>query len=102
MVYRIEIKDKPYLLRIIPETKVLAAKASLSYYFSYMETAANAEVAPKIQYMSIEDRLSITEFIEAKPFPLDVARNKLPNLLRKLHSLPSFHSVMNILDVARM
>ncbi len=100
LVYRIEIKEKPYLLRIIPDTNVVAAKANLSYYFSYMRIASEAEIAPKIQYLSIENKLSITHFIESKPFPLDEARNKLPILLRKLHSLPGFHSVMNIFEIA--
>ena len=82
LVYRIEIKEKPYLLRIIPDTNVVAAKANLSYYFSYMRITSEAEIAPKIQYLSIENKLSITHFIESKPFPLDEARNKLPILLR--------------------
>ncbi len=99
LVYRIEIKGQPYLLRIITRTD---AMGNPSNHYAYMKAAAEAVIAPKVWYMSVEDRLSITDFIEAKPFPYDEARDKLPSLLRKLHSLPGFHPVMNVFDMAKV
>lgn len=97
LVFRIEVKGQPYLLRIIMRTDAMADPAK---HFECMEAAALAGIAPKVSYASVEDRLSITDFIEAKPFPLEAARMKLPGLLRKLHALPSFHPVMNVFDMA--
>jgi len=54
-----------------------------------MQTAAEAGIAPQIRYANVEDRILITDFVEAKPFPEDMALRIAP-ILRTLHSLPHF------------
>jgi hypothetical protein len=55
-----------------------------------MKAAAEAGVAPRVWYTSVEDRVSIEDFVEAKPLPASEALVRLPTLLRTLHSLPPF------------
>ena len=97
LVLRIVVQGKPYLLRIITRTD---AMGDPSRHYSYMKAAAEIGVAPKVWFMSVEDRFSITDFIEAKPFPIHEARAKMPELIRKVHMLPVFHPVMNVFDMA--
>ena len=54
-----------------------------------MQAAAEAGIAPAIWYASVEDRILITDFVEARPFPDDMIPLIVPTL-RTLHSLPPF------------
>lgn len=87
LVFRIVVQGKPYLLRIITRTD---AMGDPTRQFDCMNMAAEAGLAPRIWYKSIEDRISITDFVEARPFPIDEAKTMLAGLLRSLHSLPPF------------
>ncbi len=84
LVYRIVVRGSPYLLKII-----MRAEDPTRHYTS-MKTAADAGVAPRVWYTNIEDKISITDFVEAKPLSVPEARVRLPGLLRTLHSLPPF------------
>ena len=95
LVFKIMVNGNPYLLRVITRTDSLSDPA---FYFGCMKIAAESEVAPKIHYLSIEDRVSITDFIIEQPFSVDDAKLKLPHLLRKLHSLPKFAFRMNYFE----
>ncbi len=97
LVYRIVVQRTPYLLRIITRTD---AASDPTRQFDCMEMAAKAEIAPRIWYTNIEDRISITDFVEAQPLPIEEAKTKLPKLLKQLHSLPPFPKVMNFQDTA--
>ncbi len=97
LVYRIVVQRTPYLLRIITRTD---ATSDPTRQFDCMEMAAEAEIAPRIWYTNIEDRILITDYIEAQPLPIEKAKTKLPKLLRELHSLPPFPKVMNFQDTA--
>jgi hypothetical protein len=56
-----------------------------------MSAAAEAGLAPRVRYTSVEDRVSITDFVEGVvPFPRAEALVRLPRLLRTLQSLPAF------------
>jgi hypothetical protein len=55
-----------------------------------MQDAADAGLAPRIQYASTEDRISITDFVEAVPLPASDALVQIPAALRTLHALPPF------------
>lgn len=92
LVYRIIVKGNPYLLRIITRTDAMGDPTN---QFANMKVAAEAGLAPRIWYMNIEDRISITDYVEAREFPLDEAKIKLPILLRRLHSLPPFPMITN-------
>jgi Ser/Thr protein kinase RdoA (MazF antagonist) len=63
-----------------------------------MKAAAEAGIAPKVWYANVKDRIAIIDFIEAKPFPMEEAKTKLPHLLKRLHSLPPFPFRVNYLD----
>ncbi len=65
-----------------------------------MGMAAEEKIAPRIWYTNIEDRILITDYVEAQPLHIKEARNKLPKLLRQLHSLPPFPRVMSFQDTA--
>jgi len=87
LVYRIVVKGKPYLLRIIMRTDEFV---NAEREYNCMKAGAEIGVAPKVWYTSVEDKVAITDFIDAKPFPVNEARVKMPQVLRKLHSLPPF------------
>jgi hypothetical protein len=48
--------------------------------------------------LSIEDRISITDFIIEQPFPINAAKEMIPRLLGKLHSLPKFPFRINYFE----
>lgn len=95
LVIRIEIAEQPYLLRIITRNDEMANPAR---YFSNMTVGAEAGLAPAIRYLSVEDRISITDFVTARPFPLEIARTELAQRLRQLHRLPPFPRRIHYFD----
>src|SRR5262249_51439645 len=95
LVFRIVVKGRPYLLRIITRTDPMADPTRP---FASMKLAAEAGLAPRIWYASIEDRVLITDFVEVQPFPLPEARVRMPATLRCLHNLPPFPERLHYLD----
>jgi aminoglycoside phosphotransferase (APT) family kinase protein len=87
LVFRIVVRGCPYLLRIITRTD---AMNDPTRQFACMMSAAAAGLAPRVWYTSTEDRISITDFVEARPFPTTEALALLPLTLRTLHALPPF------------
>jgi aminoglycoside phosphotransferase (APT) family kinase protein len=87
LVYRIVVKSKSYLLRIIMRTDEFV---NADREYNCMRAGSDVGVAPRVWYTDVGDRVAITDFIDAKPFPVDDARVKMPQVLRKLHSLPPF------------
>ena len=83
-VFRIVVRGTAYLLRI--NTRA----GDMTRHFSCMLTAAEAGLAPRVRYASAEDRISITDFVEAVPFPATDALRRIPAGLRALHALPPF------------
>ena len=83
--FKIVVRKNPYLLKIL-RTEVISDPA---HEFACMQTAAEAGIAPRIWYANVEDRILITDFVEAKPFPKDMLPLIVP-ILRTLHSLPDF------------
>jgi len=82
--FRIIVRGSPYLLRI--NTRA----GDMPRHFSCMQAAADAGLAPRVLYGSVEDRISITDFVEAVPFPATDALRRMPASLRILHALPPF------------
>ena len=82
--YRIVVRDSIYLLRI--NTRA----GDTQRHFSCMQAASEAGLAPRVRYASAEDRISITDFVEAVPFPAVDALRRVPAALRTLHALPPF------------
>jgi thiamine kinase-like enzyme len=95
LIFRIVVLGKPYLLRIIMRTDIISDP---THQIICLKAPTEAGLAPKLLYAGIEDRILITDFIEAKPFPLGVARLKMPDLLNRLHGLPPFPNRINYLE----
>lgn len=84
LVYRIVVRGKAYLLKII-----LRAEDPTRHY-NCMSVAAEAGLAPRVLYADIEERISITDFVETTPLSRAVALDRMPLVLRELHSTPKF------------
>src|SRR5580658_3469877 len=84
LVFRIVVRGSPYLLKIITRTE------DPTRHYTSMKAAAEAGVAPHVWYTDIENRISITDFVEPAPLPVSDALVRLPALLRTLHALPPF------------
>jgi len=82
--FRIVVRGSRYLLRI--NTRA----GDMTRHFRCMQVAAEAGLAPRVRYASAEDRISITDFVEAVPFPATDAVRRVPAVLRTLHALPPF------------
>jgi aminoglycoside phosphotransferase (APT) family kinase protein len=82
--FRIVVQGSAYLLRI--NTRA----GDMTRHFSCMQAAAEAGLAPRVRYASEEDRVSITDFVGAVPFPAMDALRRVPAALRTLHALPPF------------
>ena len=84
LVFRIIVRGSPYLLKIIMRTE------DPTRHYTSMKAAAEAGVAPRVLYDNIENKISITDFVEAEPLLVSEALVRLPALLRTLHKLPPF------------
>jgi hypothetical protein len=82
--FRIVVGGTAYLLRI--NTRL----GDMKRQFTCMQSAADAGLAPRVRYTSIEDRISITDFLNAVPLPARDALFRIPAALRTLHALPPF------------
>ena len=82
-VFKISVDGVPYVLRVITRT---GTRDDPAYYFDCIQTAANAGLAPRIHYLNIEEKISITDFIEDRYFPIAEARIKMADMLRNLHA----------------
>ena len=94
LIFRIVVKGKSYLLRVINRTD----NSYVPRHFAGMKAGAEIGIAPLIRYSSIDDRILITDFIEAQPFPLDKAKILLADTLRQLHALPPIPRTVNWLN----
>jgi thiamine kinase-like enzyme len=86
LVARIVVGGQPYLMRLIPHTGALGDPAR---ELACMTAAADAGIAPRIWYANVDDRILITDFVDARPFPRDFLSSLVP-ALRTLHSLQGF------------
>jgi hypothetical protein len=82
--FRIVVRGSAYLLRINTRP------GDMPRHFGCMQAAAEAGLAPRVRYTSAEDRISITDFVEAVPLPATDALRLVPAALRALHALPPF------------
>jgi hypothetical protein len=71
LVFKIMVHGMPYLLRVVTRT---APTGDPAFYYGCMTIAAENEIAPRIHYLSIEDRVSISDFIVEQPFSLITAK----------------------------
>ena len=99
-VFRIVVEGRAYLLRIILNTAAAPGpgQGDPTRQFACMRSAAEVWIAPRVWYTSIEDGVSITDFVEAQAFPIREALALIPAALQKLHALPPFPRAVNYLD----
>ena len=95
-VFRIVVRGRPYLLKFILRTNDPGRKIAC------MRAAADAGLAPRVWYTSIPDRIAVTDFVEAVPFPVTDALFRMPAVLRALHALPPFPRVPDHLNTTCM
>jgi aminoglycoside phosphotransferase (APT) family kinase protein len=95
-VFRIVVGGSAFLLRINMRA------GDLTRHFACMKAAAEAGLAPRVWYTSPEDRLAITDFVEAVPFSVTDALVRIPAALRTLHALPPFPGVPDHLNTTCM
>ena len=84
LVYRIVVRGSPFLLKISTRANDPAR------HYACMKAAAEGGLAPRAWYASVEDRVSIEDFVETVPLPVSEALVRLPGVLRTLHSLAPF------------
>lgn len=84
LVFRIVVRGTSYVLKIITR------RDDPTRHYASMRTAAEAGVAPRVWYTNVEDKVAITDFVNAIPLELSDARLRFPVLLRTLHALPPF------------
>ena len=82
--YRIIVRGSAYLLRINTRP------GDMARHFTCMQAAADAGLAPRVRYTSVEHRISITDFVKAVSLSARDALVRIPAALRTLHALPSF------------
>jgi aminoglycoside phosphotransferase (APT) family kinase protein len=95
LVFRIVVRDRAYLLRVITRDD---AMGDPTRQFSCMKAGEEAGLAPRIWYASVEDRVSITDFVNAKPSSKAEALVRMPATIRTLHGLAPFPRVVNYLE----
>ena len=92
LIFRIIVRGSPYLLRIMTR---IDERMDPGRIFACMSAAAEAGLAPRVRYSNAEDGISITDFVEAVPFPATQALVQLPGTLQRLHALPPFPKAFN-------
>jgi len=92
LVFRIVVHGSPYLLRIMTH---IDERMDPGRIFACMSAAAKAGLAPCVRYINTEAGISITDFVEAIPFPAAHALVQLPGTLHRLHALPPFPKSFN-------
>lgn len=97
LVFRIVVRGHPYLLRVITRTD---ANTDPTRQFTCLKIAAEAGVTPRVWYTSIEDRVAIMDFVEARAFPITERVVRLAVTLRALHALSPFPKLVNDYDTA--
>src|SRR5262245_29109208 len=70
LVLRVDGKGSAYLMRIIMRKNAMLSPAR---HFDCMHAAAEAGIAPRVWHTSMEDGISITDFVEEVPLPASEA-----------------------------
>jgi len=96
MVFRILVRGLPFLLKISTRTN------DPGRHYACMRAAAGAGLAPRVWYTSVEDSVSIEDFVEVAPIPVSDALVRIPAVLRALHALPPFPEVPDGFDTTCM
>jgi aminoglycoside phosphotransferase (APT) family kinase protein len=96
LLFRIVVRGSSFMLRIMTRRDEVNDPQR---QFTCMKAASEAGLAPHVWYISMEDGICITDFVEALPFPATEALVRIPRLLRMLHALPPFPKALNYVTV---
>ena len=98
-IFKIVVAGRPYVLRLLMSTEANLGpgQGDPTHQFACMRKAADAGIAPRVWCTSVEDRLSIIDFVEARPGPADAAV-RIAETIRRLHSIPAFPQRPNYSD----
>ena len=83
--FKIIMRKNPFLLKLLRK-EIISDPAN---EFACMRASAQAGIAPRVWYANVEERLLISDFVEARPFPPDMAVRSAATI-RRLHALPHF------------
>jgi len=86
LVFRIVVRDQPYLLRL---TMPGAPAGDPAGQLASMQTAAGAGIAPRIWHVDAQEGILIADFVDARPYPADMAV-LVARTLNRVHSLRGF------------
>jgi aminoglycoside phosphotransferase (APT) family kinase protein len=92
LILRMVVAGRAYLVRVGGSPHADAATEMAN-----VRSAAEAGLAPKVWYASIEDRTMITDFIERRPFSSN-AGVQIAALISRLQTLPPYARVLHQLD----
>jgi aminoglycoside phosphotransferase (APT) family kinase protein len=96
LVFRIVVRGAPYLLRVITRSDAISDP---THQLACMKPATDAGLAPRLWYASVEDRILITDFVNAKPVPPNMPQ-LMAEVIRRVHVLPKFPKRMKYLEAA--
>ncbi len=101
LVFRIVVRGRPYLLRVILDTGATPGpgRGDQTNHYACMKLAAEAGIAPRVWYTGADDRVSITDFVEARPFSRTEALARMPATLQTLHALAPFAPPRNTISL---
>ena len=99
MVFRIVVRGAAYLLRVVVRPNAMLGPGR---EHACMRAAAQAGLAPRVRYASMEDEITVMDFVEEKPFPAREALVRMPAALRALHALPPFPKGVDHFDTSCM
>jgi thiamine kinase-like enzyme len=92
LVFRIVVRGSPLVLKIMTR---IDERNDPQRIWTAMRAAAEAGLSPRVWHASINDRISITDFVETVPLPVTEALVRAPETLRRLHALPPFPKAFN-------
>ena len=100
LVYKIVVNGEPYVLRVMMHTDAFTDPVRL---FACMKLAADTGIAPQIYYADVDDALTITAHVDAKPmhanFPIyDDLLTELAEMVKAIHATPLFPKLVNFMD----
>jgi len=97
LVFKIIVQGAPYVLRMIMQAET---RDNPAYYFGCLQAVADAGLAPRVHYLNFEDRISISDFVQSRNFPISEARVKMADAIRSLHALPAFPYELKFLETS--
>jgi Ser/Thr protein kinase RdoA (MazF antagonist) len=101
LVYRVDVEDASYVLRIVTRRDMLSNPAR---QFAAMQVASNDGIAPRVHHANPESGIAITAFIHSRPWPDEFAAD-LGRSVRRLHdgpALPVFLDAFECIEQALM